>query len=85
MPEKQLGICIKISDGNERGVYPVTTHILSELGILNKHAMEELKVWAFPPVKNHKGKIVGYTIPVFNMRNKENNIRLGDKYEFKGE
>ncbi|MCX8131965.1 MAG: asparaginase [Clostridia bacterium] len=85
VPEKQLGICIKISDGNERGVYPVTTHILSELGVLNKQAMERLKAWAYPSVKNHKGKVVGYTIPVFNMQNKIANIQIGDKFEFKGE
>lgn len=84
IPEMQLGICIKISDGNERGVYPVTTHILSELGVLNKQAMDKLKVWAYPPVKNHKGLVVGYTIPVFSIRNKENNIQIGDKIEFNG-
>ncbi|MCX7745325.1 MAG: asparaginase [Clostridia bacterium] len=85
VPEKQLGICIKISDGNERGVYPVTTHILSELGVLNKQAMEKLKLWAYPPVKNHKGKIVGHTVPVFNINKKDTVIQIGDKFNFEGD
>jgi L-asparaginase II len=85
VPEKQLGICVKISDGNERGVYPVTIHILSELGVINKQVMDKLKAWAYPPLKNHKGKVVGYTIPVFNIQNQQNDIEIGDKYEFKGE
>lgn len=88
VPEKQLGICIKISDGNERAVYPVTTHILSQMGVLNEQAMEKLKIWAYPPVKNHKGKVMGYTIPVFNINKKgnmNNMMEIGDKFEFKGE
>jgi len=85
--EKQLGICIKISDGNERAVYPVTSHILSQLGVLNNRTLEKLKTWAYPPVKNHKGKIVGHTIPVFNINKmgNMNNIKIGDKFAFKGE
>lgn len=87
VPEKQMGICIKIADGNERGVYPVTTHILHQLGILNDNAMESLKLWAFPPVKNHKGKIVGYSYPVFdiNSANVTHTIQIGEKFENKGD
>jgi L-asparaginase II len=85
IPEKQLGICIKISDGNERGVYPVTTHILSQLEVLNDQVMEKLRMWAYPPVKNHKGKIVGYTVPVFDINQKSSAFEIGDKFEFKGE
>jgi L-asparaginase II len=86
VPEKQIGICVKISDGNERGVYPVTIHILKQLGILNDNDIEKLKLWAYPPIKNHKGKVVGYTVPVFNTKIEENStIEIGDKFEFKGE
>jgi L-asparaginase II len=85
IPEKQLGICIKISDGNERGVYPVTTHILNQLEVLNDQVMEKLRMWAYPPVKNHKGKIVGYTVPVFDINQKSSAFEIGDKFEFKGE
>jgi len=82
VPEKRLGICIKISDGNERGVYPVTMHILNQLGILGDEAMEKLKIWAYPPVKNHKGRIIGYTVPVFDINKSSSTFRIGDKFEF---
>ncbi|KNY29395.1 asparaginase [Pseudobacteroides cellulosolvens] len=85
VPEKQLGICIKISDGNERGVYPVTTHILDQLEVLNDEAMGKLRMWSYPPVKNHKGIIVGYTVPVFDLTKEGRTFQIGDKFEFEGE
>lgn len=85
VPEKQLGVCIKIYDGNERAVYPVAVSLLKELGILYGSALERLKLWAYPPVKDHKGDIVGYTIPVFNMNDEYIDISIGDKLEFKGD
>ncbi len=80
VPEKQLGICIKISDGNERAVYPVATHLLSQLGILTNESMKMLDKWVTPPLKNHKGKLIGHTIPVFDINNSKagTNIQIGD-------
>ena len=89
VPEKQLGICIKIYDGNERGVYPVAIHLLKQLGVLDNEAMEKLKLWAYPPIKNHKGIAVGHTIPVFYIKEGKEDInsliKIGDKFEFEGE
>lgn len=87
VPGMKLGICIKISDGNERAVYPVTIHLLKEFNALDEDALEKLKLWAYPPVKDHKGRSVGYTIPVFDIKatNNYSNITIGDKFEFKGE
>ncbi|MFZ5986956.1 MAG: asparaginase [Bacillota bacterium] len=86
VPEKQLGICLKISDGNERGVYPVIIHVLRQLGILDDKAMDNLKLWAYPPVKNHKGKTVGYSVPVFDINKKEpSSYQMGDIFEFRGD
>lgn len=87
VPGVELGICIKISDGNERAVYPVSIHLLKEFDILDEDALEKLKLWAYPPVKDHKGRTVGYTIPVFDIKDNNNysNIAIGDKFEIKGE
>lgn len=86
VPEKQLGICIKTGDGSERAVYPVTIHLLKELGVLDDDAIKKLIQWAYPPVKDHKGNVVGYTIPVFNINNKDNkSVQIGQKLVFKGE
>lgn len=87
VPEKQLGICIKISDGNERGVYPVATHLLKELGVLSDIAMEKLEKWIQPPLKNHKGKLIGHTIPVFDIHdsNYGADLQIGDIFHRKEE
>ncbi|MDF2840777.1 MAG: L-asparaginase [Clostridia bacterium] len=85
VPEKQLGICIKISDGNERAVYPVATHLLSQLGILYGSTLENLNKWAFPPIKNHKGNLVGHTLPVFDMQDSTfgASLQIGDTLDLK--
>jgi L-asparaginase II len=87
VPEKQLGICIKISDGNERAVYPVATHLLRQLGILNDEAMEKLEKWIEPPLKNHKGNLIGHTLPVFDINDSKYGVSLqiGDTFDSKEE
>lgn len=87
IPEKQLGICMKIADGNERAVYPATTHLLNQLDILDKDAMEQLEKWIVPPLKNHKGNLIGHTIPVFNIKDSTagTNLQIGDLLDAKEE
>ncbi len=82
-PEKKIGICIKISDGRERATYPVTLHILRQFDILDDEAFNSLSIWAYPPLKNHKGHLVGYTIPVFDINDasKADLYSIGDKLE----
>ncbi len=85
--EKKLGICIKILDGNERAVYPAAIHALQQLGILDKPTIMQMKKWSMPLVKDHKGKTVGYTVPIFDLydNSSSNLIKTGDKYLFGGE
>ena len=87
VPEKQIGICIKISDGNERAVYPVASHLLNQLGILDDEMLQQLTKWVEPPLKNHKGKLIGHTIPVFDIRDSQAgaSLQLGDLYDSKEE
>lgn len=81
--DQKLGVCIKVLDGNERAVYPIAVHTLRQLGVMDNTTADELTEWAFPLIKDHKGKTVGYTVPVFNLRN--NTVTIGSKYEFKGD
>lgn len=69
LPEKRLGICIKITDGRERGLYPAAMHLLKLLEAVDTDAYNRLKHWAYPELKNHKGELVGYSIPVFDTAN----------------
>lgn len=66
VPEKKFGVCIKITDGNERGVYPVVIHLLKKLGALTPSAAGKLVQWAYPPIQNHRGTVTGYALPVFS-------------------
>ncbi|MDF2502505.1 MAG: L-asparaginase, partial [Anaerosporomusa subterranea] len=81
------GICIKIADGNERAVYPVVVRVLRQLGVFDQAAEDRLYKWAYPPVNNHHGKMVGHTLPVFDIYNSLRNFSLasGDEYDLEGE
>lgn len=87
IPDRQLGICLKIADGNERGVYPVIVHVLRQLRVLTDEEMEQLQNWAYPPEKNHLGKIIGYRIPMCDIYQKDAfpHIQTGDKFEWEGD
>lgn len=83
LPEKQLGICLKIADGRERGLFPSVIHLLSQLDALPEDALHKLTDWAHPPVKNHLGKTVGAIIPIFDLHdnNSRTPIRTGDRWD----
>ncbi len=86
IPERDLGASVKIADGNERAVYPVALHILRQLGITDKEMENQLVLWAFPPIKNHRGNILGYTLPIFNiLQGTHQPMEIGDNFIFKGE
>ena len=50
IPEKRLGVCIKMSDGHPWSSFPVAVKILEELGILDVATVKKLEKWAFPAV-----------------------------------
>ncbi|MBB6217649.1 L-asparaginase II [Anaerosolibacter carboniphilus] len=86
VPEMNWGMMIKVDDGNERAVYPVSLHLLRQLGILNGSLPEGLQPWAYPPVKDHKGKIVGYTLPAFDLHGRQlPEIEIGKEFSYGGE
>lgn len=82
--KKKLGVCIKIADGYERAVYPTVIHLLERMGVLSQDAIEKLEQWAYPPIKNRKGTLTGYTLPVFDFTKEGNTIRIGDTLNFRG-
>jgi L-asparaginase II len=66
--DKKLGICIKITDGHERAVYPAAMQALRELDILDDEEFSRLRHWHTPAVKNHPGMQTGEIIPVFGLK-----------------
>ncbi|MCX7745326.1 MAG: asparaginase [Clostridia bacterium] len=74
--EGNLGICIKIVDGNERAVYPAVIQILSELDILNDTESLMLRHWYEIVLKNNLNEPIGKILPVFSIKNPINSRQL---------
>ena len=67
IPDRKLGFSIKVIDGNERGLHPSAMHLLKQLNVIDDEAYEKLRRWARPEIRNHKGELAGYKIPVFKI------------------
>ena len=66
--EKQLGIAIKIDDGNQRAYGPVIVEILNQLNVIDSSEKEKLRNYHRPQVKNHRAEPVGELRAVFTLR-----------------
>lgn len=66
--EGNLGICIKIADGNERGIYPAVIKVLSDLNILDNDSLAKLESWYNPAIINNHGEKIGEIMPVFHLK-----------------
>lgn len=66
--EPQLGICIKIVDGNERAVYPVVVQLLKELGVLNNSEYDQLQRWSTSVLQNNLGEPIGAIHSIARMK-----------------
>jgi L-asparaginase II len=58
-----LGIAIKVSDGQKRGLYPAIVAVLDGLGLLDAAAREALAPWATRIVRNYRGLETGAVRP----------------------
>ena len=59
VPEKRLGVAIKVEDGNNRATPVVMTALLDRLGVLDDAARNALAGFATTPVDNVAGRHVG--------------------------
>jgi L-asparaginase II len=62
-PERGLGIALKITDGAMRALGPAIISLLHTLGALSDEESNSLESYARPPVKNHRGEVVGRLAP----------------------
>lgn len=86
IPEKSLGICIKIADGEEKAESPVIISILKHLGVLSKTEIQKLKTWAYPEITNHKGSVTGNILPVIDLEQPFiQDLVSGQKIEFEND
>lgn len=59
-----LGIAIKVSDGQKRGLYPAIVAVLEQLGVVDPAARQSLAPWARRTVRNYRGTATGEIRPV---------------------
>lgn len=68
LPEKGIGIAIKVDDGAFRAAYPAAVEVLKQLGVASPAEEEALKAFHCPKLANRRGEIVGSIEPVFSLK-----------------
>ena len=64
-----IGLALKIEDGDDHRARPtVTIESLRQLGVLRDQSLEHVARYAFFPVKNRPGEVVGEIRPSFSLR-----------------
>ena len=63
-----LGIAIKVSDGQKRGLYPAIVAVLDALGVLDAAARSALAAWATRTVRNYRGIETGEIRPHIDLK-----------------
>ncbi len=65
---KGLGLALKIEDGDDHRARPtVVIESLHQLGVLNDEALEAVSKYAFFPVRNRSGEVVGEVRALFKL------------------
>ena len=66
---KGLGVALKIEDGEDRRARPtVVVETLRQLGVLRDESLEAVSRYAFFPVKNRPGDVVGEVRAAFTLK-----------------
>ncbi|MDY6964603.1 MAG: asparaginase [Halobacteriota archaeon] len=67
VPEKNIGIAVKIEDGGDRAIGPVVIEVLDQLGILSEDELRSLQRYHYHPVKTHQKVIIGVISPALKL------------------
>jgi len=65
--DQNLGIALKIEDGNSKAASSAMVEVLNQLGILNDKHKKDLSNFHNPKITNHKGQEIGELKPVFSL------------------
>jgi L-asparaginase II len=63
----ELGIAVKVADGNARALYPATIAVLQQLGLLPAVGNTPLASWLQPQLCNYAGLQVGEVRPTVTL------------------
>lgn len=73
---KGLGVALKIEDGEDRRARPpVVIETLRQLGVLRDESLEAVARYAFFPIVNRPGDVVGEVRPSFTLRKPSVEVR----------
>lgn len=67
IPERELGIAIRVTDGSFRAHPAIVVAALEQLDILDAPARQEILNRHSPELRNHNGRLVGEIEPVFQL------------------
>lgn len=59
VPDRGLGVAVKVEDGANRASEPALVRVLAELGVLDAGDLEGLAAFAEPQLRNTRGEVVG--------------------------
>ncbi|MBN2226918.1 MAG: asparaginase [candidate division Zixibacteria bacterium] len=69
LTDPEIGIAVKIHDGNARALYPVCCEVLRQLGIEPDAEREtHLATFRKPEVRNLRNLLTGYIVPEFTLK-----------------
>lgn len=68
LPERGIGIAIKVDDGAFRAAYPAAMEVLRQLEVLSAAEYEALRAYHLPVLTNRRGEAVGMIEPVFTLK-----------------
>lgn len=68
VPERELGIAIRVADGSFRAHPAITVAALEQLDILDAPVRQEILRRHSPELRNHNGRLVGEIEPVFQLQ-----------------
>jgi L-asparaginase II len=67
VPERELGIAIRVTDGTFRAHPAITVAVLEQLDILDAATREAILARHSPELRNHNGRLVGEIRPAFTL------------------
>ncbi len=59
IPDKGLGLAVKVDDGNSRVIPTLVTATLEQIGVLSTEERMNLQSLIHPEIRNHAGRLVG--------------------------
>jgi L-asparaginase II len=64
VPQRGLGVALKVGDGGQRAQYPAVLRLLQQLDVLPADLPPRLHEFLHRPVRNSRGEVVGEVRPV---------------------